>query len=896
MPEQRRNERDLVLAPNEFAFISDETKGNINVYVGPYKTSLADTDQPVVFDPRTKRFEQRSLKDAVQIFNIAPEGWYTILKNPARDNHQPKIGTVNNLSELNIGRKINIPGPIDFPLWPGQMARVVRGHHLRSNQYIIARVYDVDAARQSWSEAVMTPQTEGGDGNEEETKALKPSTEPPPELTMGELLIIKGTDVSFYIPPTGIEVVAEGDLTSNKERTYRFVRDAVTLERLEYCILLDEDGNKRFVRGPAVVFPKPTEHFLQKKNTKGEKTRKFRAIELNPQMGIYVKVIADYDKHKAGDELFITGKDTKIYYPREEHAIIKYADEEIHYAITIPAGEARYVLNKVTGDVELIKGPAMFLPDPRTQVIVRRVLPPRLVELMYPGNQEALDLNIQLSELKEALNLDEHQHVTRGMVTGPPVVGAASAYAVSASAMPAGVTADDLSWMASDAEEEKVRVQRLMRQRAAKGFAGDDFDRKTEYTPPRTIQLDTKYEGAVRMNIWTGYAVQIVSATGSRRIVVGPATVLLSYDETPEVIELSRGVPKEDKNLKKTVYLRCRNNKVSDMITAETKDRVNVNIVVSYRVNFEGEPEKWFEVENYVKFMTDHCRSMIRNNVKQIGIEAFDADSIAIVRDTILGIPGEDGKRTGRQFEENGMRIYDVEVLEVAIGDPTIQSLLRKTQHKSVQQALEIAEKERSLDIVKRSESLDREGMAVQHETTLIRASLKLETIAKELELNMSQLRSKIDFETSQRKAELAAQDDIESIHTAELIREKNAELQQMEFDRQRLQMAIDDLSARKDAWVAKAQAISPKLVEALQGFIDKDIAARVGEALGPLSLLGGDSAADILNKVLTGSRLEGVFRGNGGDGPARLSDGSEAPDGMPTPRKTKGKTPRQRT
>jgi hypothetical protein len=34
MPDHTR-ERDLVLAPNEFAFISDQTKGNINVYVGP---------------------------------------------------------------------------------------------------------------------------------------------------------------------------------------------------------------------------------------------------------------------------------------------------------------------------------------------------------------------------------------------------------------------------------------------------------------------------------------------------------------------------------------------------------------------------------------------------------------------------------------------------------------------------------------------------------------------------------------------------------------------------------------------------------------------------------------------------------------------------------------------
>ena len=58
MPDDTRRERDLILAPNEHAFILDETKGNIVNYVGPHKTSLANTDQPVVFNSHTKRFER----------------------------------------------------------------------------------------------------------------------------------------------------------------------------------------------------------------------------------------------------------------------------------------------------------------------------------------------------------------------------------------------------------------------------------------------------------------------------------------------------------------------------------------------------------------------------------------------------------------------------------------------------------------------------------------------------------------------------------------------------------------------------------------------------------------------------------------------------------------------
>ena len=159
-------ERDLVLAPNEYAFISDQTKGNINVYVGPYKTSLANTDRPVMFDDATKRFEKCSLEDSMRSFIIAPEGWYVVLKNPSKDNNPPKIGTSNNLAELNVGRKVNISGPISFALWAGQMARVIRGHSLSSNQYLLVRVYDEEQARANWEKSVI--KTKEGEAKEVE--------------------------------------------------------------------------------------------------------------------------------------------------------------------------------------------------------------------------------------------------------------------------------------------------------------------------------------------------------------------------------------------------------------------------------------------------------------------------------------------------------------------------------------------------------------------------------------------------------------------------------------------------------------------------------------------------------------------------------------------------------
>lgn len=89
---------------------------------------------------------------------------------------------------------------------------------------------------------------------------------------MGQLILIRGNKVSFYIPPTGVEVVKDGG---------NYVRQAETLERLEYCLLVDQNGKKRYVRGADVVFPKPTESF--KLNDDGD--RKNKAYELNEKTG-----------------------------------------------------------------------------------------------------------------------------------------------------------------------------------------------------------------------------------------------------------------------------------------------------------------------------------------------------------------------------------------------------------------------------------------------------------------------------------------------------------------------------------------------------------------------------------------------------------------------------------
>ena len=791
----------MVLAPNEYAFILDQTKGHINVYVGPFKTSLANTDRPVVFDEATKTFVRCNLEESMKLFSTAPEGWYLILKNPPKDGLQPKLGTSNALTELNVGRKVNIPGPVSFSLWPGQMARIVHGHHLRSNQYLLVRIYDEAMARKNWNNAVITTKDEA---------ALEL-----PDLTMGKLLIITGQKASFYIPPTGVEVVRD----ANGE----YVREAVTLERLEYCILKDEDGNKRYVRGPAVVFPQPTEDFITDDNG----SRKFKAIELNSIQGLYIKVIAPYTEngltYQEGDELFITGNDTAIYYPRAEHSIIKYGGRERHYAVVIPTGEGRYYLDRETGVIHLQRGPCMFLPDPRKAVIVRRILEPHKAALIYPGNKEVIEYNRRMKELAE-----KHGSGQEGDYMPENELRSAMAPAPA----PAG-------------PPSRERV------------AGDSFQRGTSFTPPRSITIDNKYEGAVSISVWTGYAVLVVSKSGGRRVVEGPQTILLEYDETLETVAFSTGLPKSDENLEKSVYLRTKFNKISDRIVVETQDFCSVEIDLSFRVNFEGDPNKWFDVENYVKFLCDHMRSFLRNVAKSRAISDFYANVINIIRDSVLGLPDENQKRPGRTFVENGMRIYDVEVLSVRMENDEVERRLVSESHAVINRALELSRKQRELEFTKESESIARQVQQELTQTAVEKIGLLMQEQQKQLTFSLAKIAATAKEKRDQNAALLEQSKQREQIASVD-----NAvamSLADVELYKERLKATLEKemLDAEADAVVKKAQAITPDLVSALQNFSDRELAGKMAESMAPLAILGGKSVAEVMGQLLKGTAVE---------------------------------------
>ncbi len=783
-------QRDLVLSTNEFCFIQSKTNGQIKTYTGPIMVTISQQESMVVFNNKTKRFEETGdFEKARQIFTSAPEGWYVVLKNPAKDSTHPDAAKAMNSPELNIGKKINVAGPCSFSLYPGQMAKVIQGHRLRSNQYLIARVYDADAASKSVATIV------DAEGKEVETTTAK--------YFVGQLLVIKGTEVSFYMPPTGIEVIADNG---------EYVRDAVTLERLEYVILKDESGSKRYVSGPSVVFPEPTETFVESGNKRGGVI--FRALELSPISGIYVKVIADYEdetgKHKTGEELFITGNDQMIYYPRPEHALIQYDGKYMHHAIAIPEGEGRYVLNRLTGDIKTVTGPAMYLPDPRTEVVVKRKLSKRECELFYPGNREVLEYNQGLSEIAT-------EKLARS--------GKANAI----------TDAINCAYSTANATDSLAIFE-----------ATANISRGVSYTKPRTITLDTKYDGVVSIDVWTGYAVCVVSKSGKREVVVGPATRLLNYDETLQPISTSEG---------DTVFLKLNNNKITDVINAQTSDYVDVQVKLTYNVDFNGDKSKWFEVDNYTRFITDYMRNAIKIAIKDYDIQNFYADSTAIIRAEVLD--EETGVHT---FKNNGAVITDVEVVSVSV-ERSVAELLEQHQEEILSKSLELADADAKMQVVTALAEVEKKEADLAAANKLYKLELDQKFKEKQLskeEAIKTKLRAAAEAEN---KAKADMQEVLAAINDATIAREKAQRDAEIEYQESLAKIEEDKQKAYAATVVEMLGAIQPGLIEAINANTQSELVTGIGSAISPYAMANGESVADTVSTLLRGSKLEDALK-----------------------------------
>jgi len=239
---------DLILANNETGNIKDKTTGNIYVFKGAHKEALSSDMQPCKWDGK-KFVDVEDLDACIKQFVKATETQYVVLHNPLMNQAKTMTKGKNEFEPLKTGVSIVMPGPTEFPLWPGQEAEVIDGHRLADDEYLNIMVtgpISEDDAKKLWpiveedwlqgqnqhptpEEPITTPASEEPTGEEEESKdendggndetksAAPPSPPTPPAVDddqnfvnrfpMGAKFVVRGTRIKLFMPPTGILVI-----------------------------------------------------------------------------------------------------------------------------------------------------------------------------------------------------------------------------------------------------------------------------------------------------------------------------------------------------------------------------------------------------------------------------------------------------------------------------------------------------------------------------------------------------------------------------------------------------------------------------------------------------------------------------------------------------------------
>ena len=357
---------------------------------------------------------------------------------------------------------------------------------------------------------------------------------------------------------------------------------------------------------------------------------------------------------------------------------------------------------------------------------------------------------------------------------------------------------------------------------------------------PRTARLFGVSEGrsarAPVIEVPPSTAVMITSKS-RREVVIGPLRRALGFDEDLEVLHLSTGRPKSDAELLSTCFLRIEGNKVSDVVHVDTADHVGLEILLSYRVSFAAEPQRWFNVADYVGLLCDHASSLIRAAARSASVETLHADGTRVVRDAVLGPRDEAGARPGRRFEENGMYVYDVEVLRVGILDGEVAGLLGEAQRMAIVSEIDRRKEELRLGDERLRERVARAILDERVETLAKRVTFE----GHEREVELARARTQLEVDRLDRVERAQHEAEAFGLRARARLAEREG---QVELDRR-------ELEARAKAFGDQMEALAPELVATLRALGNQQLAGELSRNLSPLAILGGESVADVAARLM---------------------------------------------
>ncbi len=918
-----RTSRKIPVTERQFLWVQDDDKGEVTLHVGPTMVSPTAADRVVVDDGEGGFREDLSGRPQ-QMVELS-DSQYAVLFNPLFENDGGPNGKFragrNESRPLRNGTRAMIPGPCSFYLRPGQRVDVRDAHELASNQYLVVKVYgEVESSApyyQVTARSAAITRATAESPVDAIAKAAEEGGDPRPVvLKRGQLIVIRGLDTQFYIPPTGVDIVPD---TSVDESGATLTASAA--QRLLATLGPSEPPTlpppaAKAERGEAEetsALPSPADDVEYQGRRRGlavvdQSARSRQRVAAAPpaaapapaQPGFGPPPQAPPPPPQALSEM---GSLAAV-----RRALEREARQTRLVRQAVVLGEKEYcVIIDADGKREIKVGPARVFPGPYDVFMVEgsknrvydayELLPQRALWLrvIAPISREIL-----AARLPRGFSLDKESYYPGDelLLTGvstffvpfneievlSPQTGESVVGNDHRSVFIEAIGIDQKSGIyVRDLATGEVRLVR--------GKQSYLVDPRKEVQITRTVPADA-------WNLWiaanephkrtlgpvtTPWALSITvphnmaalaTSADGQRVVLGPCVELLGYEETLTPVLLSTGAPKTDADPLRTCFLRVGGNRITDVILVETIDFVAISVKVSLSVTFIPEQkDRWFNHENYIQVLVDHLRSIVRGRCRALPLSTLWPQIPAVVRDTILGERAATGGRPGRPFPENGMIVTEVEVLSADIVDPRIAELMQKVQSEFVQLQIGDRQAQEALASARLRADLERQRMdlaaaAKERENKLAELVRRLGHEAalarmKDDEALANERQAQAD---AREAAALAARLDraaTEGEATRAALR-KDAEARaaskrieddaSVETQRRLRDLEVLLIQAQSAATVAERQAVQAGLVEALTALGDKALLAEVAHNMNLVSLFKGKDVGQILAEVLGGT------------------------------------------
>jgi hypothetical protein len=305
--------------------------------------------------------------------------------------------------------------------------------------------------------------------------------------------------------------------------------------------------------------------------------------------------------------------------------------------------------------------------------------------------------------------------------------------------------------------------------------------------------------------------------------------------------------------------LQIENNRVSDIINVQTSDSVAVEIHLSYCVSFLKEyKDSWFAINNYVKYLCDNMRSLVKREVRKYSIKDFYAKSTEIIRNIVLDTETEK-ELFGRFFSANGMLVNDVDIIKVTV-ERTYERLLENHQAELIQKSIDLADAETQMKAVKDLAEMTRQKADIENQAELYRIQRQKEEAEAEMQYKEAIQVKKREAEAAAAQAKKDLQEVLNAIQTAEVTREKEKHAAEVAHAKELAEIE----KAKQEAYAATVKeimsSISPDLIAAISASSKAELLKEGMKNMSPYAIANGESVADTVNKLMRGTSLEDVL------------------------------------